>query len=142
MKRKVLILILLAILALATLWAVWTFVYNKPHKDVSTETTMHSLTVDSLYQSYTASAQISDSLYTGKVIEVTGIPAKFEKLDTLTVAVFVMGEGDFGPQGVRCTFSGTLPDQSFKPGTTLRIKGFCNGYNGEDVILESCLLVL
>lgn len=141
MKRKVLILIVLAVVAAISLWAVYRYVYNKPHRDYASESAAHTLTADSLYRVYSSSAGVADSLYTGKVIVVSGVPEKFEKIDTLTVAVFVMDEGDFGPQGVRCTFTGKLPEEAYRPGNLLNIKGYCTGYNGEDVILESCVPV-
>jgi hypothetical protein len=141
MNRKVLILIALALAGIATFLIVWCYVYNKPHPDYAAAEAEHSLTPDQLFNEYVKNYDEAVAAYNGKMIGLTGIPDGFESVDGLTIAVFYMDEGMFGPVGVRCTFMEALPDALKQSGKSMTIKGFCTGYNEEDIILEKCTLV-
>ncbi|MFO7722476.1 MAG: hypothetical protein R6V49_04550 [Bacteroidales bacterium] len=141
MNRKVLVLIVLALIAIATFLIVWFFVYNKPHPDYAAANAEYSLTPEELFNAYVLDKDGAATLYNGRILEISGSPDAFESVDSLTIAVFQMDEGMFGPIGVRCTFLEALPEDVKLVGKTFTIKGFCTGYNGEDVILEKCTLV-
>jgi hypothetical protein len=141
MKKKILILITLTVIAVATLLLVYFFVYNKPHPDYASAEAEYKMTPDELFDAYVMNFDEAVTLYNGRMIEVTGVPDAFEMVDSLTIVVFQMDEGMFGPVGVRCTFMQKLPDNLLVAGKRMTIKGFCAGYNEEDVILEKCSIV-
>ena len=64
-------------------------------------------------------------------------------VDSLVIAVFVFNQGMFGDEGVRCTMlhGQTKLAANISKGNTVKIKGFCSGYNDTDVILEKCSLI-
>jgi hypothetical protein len=76
------------------------------------------------------------------VIQITGRINKVESVDSLTIAVFILDEGMFGDEGIRCSM---LPNHSEKThsleGKTTTIKGYLTGYNDTDVILENCSII-
>ena len=122
---------------------VWFFVYNKPHRDFANAAPDHILSAEELFFQYRHDKSLSDSLYTGMVVQITGPLADVESADSLMVAVFVFDQGMFGDEGVRCIM---LPDQ-FKemkekdPGGVITLKGYCTGYNDTDVIIEKASVV-
>ena len=117
--------------------------YNKPHPDYSAMKPEFQVPVSEIYAEYVQDYSLANERYTGKVIEVHGELHSVEELDTTLLAVFVVEEGMFGDQGVRCTFDPAhLPDEGLlQPGNLLAIKGYCTGFNEVDVILEKCILI-
>jgi hypothetical protein len=137
------IVIALAIIGLAVSFYVYQFVYNKSHLDVAHEPAAFTITAKDLYNEFKQNKDASGLKYNGKVIEVSGTVKSIENADTLIVAVFAFEEGMFGDQGVRCTF---LDDQKEKvskigPGSSLKLKGYCTGFNDSDVIIEKTSIV-
>ncbi len=117
--------------------------YNKPHPDYTAMKAEFQVSVAELYADYVQDLNSANERYTGKVLEVEGELHSVEPLDSTLVAVFVLEEGMFGDQGVRCTFHPAhVPDESLlQPGNLLAIKGYCTGFNEVDVILEKCILI-
>jgi len=127
------------LLALAAAY-VWFFVYNKPHRDFEKAAPDVVESARQCYLNFKKSAKAPES---GKVVELYGIPKGVERSDSLVTVVFAFQEGMFGDEGIRCAL---LPKYNREAGRisshdTLRIKGFCSGYNGTDVILENCSIV-
>ncbi len=62
-----------------------------------------------------------------------------EAVDSLVIAVFVFEEGVFGDQGIRCNIlpQHQGPAKAISKEEPVVLKGYCAGYNGTDVILES-----
>jgi hypothetical protein len=141
MKRNRLILIALGVSALLAASVIVYLLYHKPHEDYSIAEADYSLTPQQLYEQFLNNQSDADLRYNGKVIEISGIPDAWEEVDSLTIAIFIFGEGDFGPVGIRATFLGKVSPENLQAGAPLTIKGFCSGYNGEDVILEQCTLL-
>ena len=141
MKKKTIIVFILALLAIASSLYIWFYVYNKPHPDYADANADYSITPDELFESFKLDSQKASTQYNGKMLEINGVPDTFEAVDSLPIAVFQMDEGMFGPVGVRCTFLTSLPDDSKQPGKSITLKGLCTCYNCEDVILENCTLV-
>jgi hypothetical protein len=143
MKTWLKILIGLAVLGITAAVLVYVFVYNKPHPDYEKLEAAFSLSPQELYSAYTGNKVDSQKKYNGQLIELTGALNKIETADSLVIAVFVFNQGMFGDEGVRCTM---LPKynqvaQTLQPGGTIKIKGYCTGFNDTDVILEQCSLV-
>ncbi|RLD37798.1 MAG: hypothetical protein DRI89_14910 [Bacteroidetes bacterium] len=141
-KLKIILGILVVIGILGGIYG-WFFVYNKPHRDYENAKADYSIVAIDCYQKYASLAEGTENIYTGKMLEISGIPSKVETSDSLCVIVFVFNEGMFGDEGIRCSM---LPGHHEKAkllsmNETVNIKGFCSGYNGTDVVLEHCSIV-
>jgi hypothetical protein len=119
------------------------FLYNKPHPDYEKMEADYTLTATDLYTAFTTNKTEGGKKYNGKVIEIAGKLTKTEVTDTLTVCVFVFGKGMFGDEGIRCIMLPKYGVQAGKlpPGTDLKFKGYCTGFNDTDVILDKCSIV-
>ncbi len=132
--------IVVAVVALLSAAYVWFFVYNKPHRNFDKAKPDVVESARQCYQNFKKSAKAFES---GKVVEIHGIPTGIEHSDSLVTVVFAFQKGMFGDEGIRCTL---LPKYNEQAGRlslhdTLKIKGFCSGYNGTDVILEECSII-
>ena len=121
---------------------IWFFIYNKPHRNYEKATADFTLTASSCYQQYANDANEA-SVYTGKVLQIEGIPSSIENNDSTVVIVFAFNEGMFGEEGIRCSMLSKYQTESTRLNLTdnILIKGYCTGYNGTDVILEHCSLL-
>ncbi len=138
-KLKTGIAVSVAVILLSAAY-VWFFVYNKPHRDFEKARPDVVESARQCYQNFKKSAKAPES---GKVVELFGVPKAIEHSDSLVTVVFAFQQGMFGDEGVRCTL---LPQYNEEAGRlslhdTVRIKGFCSGYNGTDVILEEGSIV-
>jgi hypothetical protein len=136
MNKWIKIILALAVVGAIAAFLVFKFYINKPHADIEKAEAAYSMTTDALWKEYNSDMKLADSLYTGKVIEVTGKMDRVDESDTLAFAVFVM-EADslFGDKSIRCEL---LPKykaeaKSLAPGAEVKIKGFCNGFDMTDI---------
>ncbi|MBE0649107.1 MAG: hypothetical protein IH596_15150 [Bacteroidales bacterium] len=143
MKIRVKLVIGIVLSGIIALLLVYLFIYNKPHTNYETEEVTSQLAVKELYHSFLSNKPLADSLYTGKMILIEGILTKTETADSMVTAVFVLDQGMFGDEGVRCVLLPKSYDliTRFKGGDRVKIKGFCSGYNDTDVILEHCSIL-
>ena len=144
MKRWIKIIPRLAVAGAIAAFLIYHFVINKPHPDFEKIKPYYSLNAGSFYDEFKTSKENAHKLYNGKVIEITGKLARVESADTLTIAVFVFNQGMFGDEGIRCTMlkKFSADAKKLKPDGTIRIKGYCTGFNDTDIIMEHCSLVL
>ena len=143
MRNWIKIIIVIAGIGIAGLAYVWFFVYNKPHRNIEKSTPDFVITASDCYQHYVEGQNTEIKNYTGKVLQITGIPSSIESNDSLMVVVFVFNNGMFGDEGIRCTL---LPSynkmaQNINLTEMLTIKGYCSGYNDSDVIIEQCSII-
>jgi hypothetical protein len=140
MKMWLKVLIGLAVLGVCASVLVYFFVYNKPHPDYENLKPDFVINAEDLYKSFMIDKTGSEKIYNGKVLQVDGKVSKTEVNDSLAVAVFVFDQGPFGDAGIRCSFPLKFRDEVKKlvPDGSVRIKGYCTGYNDTDVILEEC----
>jgi hypothetical protein len=144
MKKFIRIFALLALIGILAAWLIWKFYVNKPHEDIEKAVPAYTMSAEALWKIYNSSLKEADSLYTGKVIEVTGTLNRTDKTDSLVYAVFVMeADSMFGDKSVRCEM---LPKyngetSAIAPGTGVRIKGFCNGFDQTDIKFGKCSVV-
>jgi len=117
------------------------FMYNKSHPDYENMDAEISISADELFHSCRENGLAVK--YTGKLLEISGIPSNIEINDSSVTVVFTYDEGMFGPEGVRATFLKHYNDElSHIPSNKkLVIKAYCTGYNETDVILEKASLV-
>ncbi len=118
----------------------WFFVYNKPHTDFEQIKPDYTLPAKQLFSDYFNG---KGKVYTGKVLEISGIARKADISDTLVTVIFVFNEGMFGDEGIRCSFKPKFNQQLSQKDypSQITLKGFCSGFNDTDVIMEHCSLV-
>ncbi len=140
MKTWLKFIIAIALLILAAGVLVYIFVYNKPHKDYERASPDVELTAEELYMAFKSDREDAESLYNGKVLQLTGEVDDVEKVDDMVIAVFAFSEGFFGLEGVRCTMLENHHEKalSLQTGDSVTIKGFCAGFSDSDVIMEYC----
>lgn len=119
---------------------VYVFVYNKPHQDYETAKPEYILTANELFDFYIDNQTDAESKYNGKVLLITGILTSIEQTQDMIILNFSFTEGLFGEEGVRCTMLDNYAEKAknLLPGTEISVKGLCNGFTGNDVILEFC----
>ena len=143
MKLWLKILLVLFVLGIAIAVLIWVFIINKPKPNYETKKADYTLDAKELYTAFKTGKAKSDSLYNGKTIQISGILSKVETTDSQVVAVFVFEEGDFGDQGIRCTFlpKFRLEKSRAKGGINIKIKGHCVGYDDTDVKFTDCSVI-
>ena len=144
MKKIIKITLVLAIIGAIGAALVWKFYVNKPHEDIENATASFSMTANDIWKSYTENLTLSDSLYTGKVVEISGALSRIDKTDTLIYAIFVMeADSMFGDKSIRCEMLDKFAAETelIAAGTELKIKGFCTGFDQTDVKFNKCSLV-
>jgi hypothetical protein len=143
MKTWIKIAIAVVLAVIIGVFVVYKFIYNKQHPDFENLDADFSFTVTEFYQKFKVNPVEAGKTYNGKIISLTGILSKVEIADSLVTAVFVMKQGDFGDEGIRCTMlrKYNLEAQKLQPDGEVRIKGYCTGYNETDVILEKCSIL-
>jgi len=143
MKLWIRILLGLAVAGIAAAFFVYHFVINKPHPDFEKIKPDYTLNAGAFYNEFKTSRENASKLYNGKVIEISGKLSRVENADTLTIAVFVFSKGMFGDEGIRCVMLKKYSEDAkkLKPDGTIRIKGYCTGFNETDVIMEHCSLI-
>ncbi len=144
MKKPVQIgLIIAAICGIAAL-LVLKFYINKPHEDIEKATPVYSMATVEIWKQYTTDLKNADSLYTGKVIELSGKINRADKSDSLVYAVFVMEiDSMFGDKSVRCEMLKKYNNETeaITAGTLIKIKGFCTGFDQTDIKFNKCSLI-
>ena len=144
MKKLFRIVLILAGVGLITAALVWKFYVNKPHEDIDSATPAYTLATEEIWKQYTDDSKKADSLYTGKVIELTGSLSRVDKNDSLVSVIFVMAaDSMFGDKTISCQMYPKHNDEaaSLAKGTQVKIKGYCTGYNDPDVKFNKCSIV-
>lgn len=118
------------------------FIYNKPHKDYEKTKPDFSLTCQEIFSDYQNNRPVAEQKFNGKVVEISGFLDKVETPEAMTIAVFVLSDGMFGDEGIRCTMLQNHSENIMSyAGKKVKLKGYCTGYNDTDVILEKCSIV-
>jgi hypothetical protein len=144
MKKLLKIVIFLAVIGLVAAALVWKFYINKPHDDIDNATPAYSMTIDEIWKQYSTELKTADSLYTGKVIELTGNLSRIDKNDSLVSVIFVMAaDSMFGDKTISCQMYKKHNDEAaaLTKDSKVKIKGFCTGYNDPDIKFNKCSIV-
>ena len=144
MKKLLKIAIVLGVTGIVAAALVWKFYVNKPHEDIDNATPAYAMTTEKIWEQYNTDLKNADSLYTGKVIELSGNLGRVDKADTLVSVVFVMASDSmFGDKTISCQMYKKHNDEAIAlvTGTTVKIKGFCTGYNDPDIKFSKCSIV-
>jgi hypothetical protein len=144
MKKWIRILIIIAMTGIVAAVLVWKFYINKPHADIENTAPAYSLNATELWKQYNQELKLSDSLYTGKVIEIGGNLSNNDKVDSLVYLVFVMEpDPDFGNKTIRCEMLAKYNQEAvaLKPNSEVKVKGYCSGYDQTDIKLTKCSII-
>jgi len=144
MKKLLTIAVILAAIGLVAAALIWKFYVNKPHDDIDSASAAYSLATEEIWQQYTADQKVADSLYTGKVIELTGNLSRVDKNDSLVSVIFVMAaDSMFGDKTISCQMyqKHNIEAMGLTEGTHVKIKGYCTGYNDPDIKFNKCSIV-
>jgi tRNA_anti-like len=132
MKKSFVIIPVLLLLA-----AVWIFfrMYNKPHRDPSSESSIQ-ITATELFNKYENNEAEANGLYLDKALTVTGkiteLTANQEMKPVLTL------ETENPMFGIRCTMED--PTINVQVGDSVSIKGICSGYLSDVIIIKATVV--
>lgn len=144
MNKILKIVIILAVTGLIAAALVWKFYVNKPHADIDNATPAYSISTEEIWQRYNTDLSTADSIYTGKVIELTGSLSRVDKNDSLVSVIFVMAaDSMFGDKTISCQVYKKHNDEAeaLSTGAKVTIKGFCIGYSDPDIKFNKCSIV-
>ena len=143
MKKRFKIILVITSIGVGGLAYIWFFVYNKPHRDIEKSTPDFVISSSECYNHYAHGNNTDLKNFTGKILQIKGVPTSIESNDSLVVIVFVFNEGMFGDEGIRCTMLETHAKgaQNTDLSKSVIIKGYCSGFNEADVILEQCSII-
>jgi tRNA_anti-like len=132
MKKSYIVIILLIILSVV--WIVFRM-YNKPHRDPSSETSI-KISSTELFRSYENDEATANGLYLDKVLEVSGKITEITTNQELIPIVVLETENPMF--GVRFTMGNTVLNA--KPGDSVTIRGICTGYLSDVIIIKAALV--
>ncbi len=123
--------IAIGILVLAVAGAVaGYFMWNKPHQDVA-DAAGKKVTAIELYHSFTTDSVAAKKNYIQQVLEVSGIVSSISKNQQQQVVVLIKTATEGA--SVNCTMEG--PASNIKEGSTISVKGICDGIGQGDADL-------
>lgn len=131
-KIVLLVIVLGAIVGSVVAYRMW----NKPHtmiEDVKTVT----VTVSDITSAFEADEAKANETYLNKAITVTGSVSETEENQDGNLVVILAGDDPMAT--VQCTMRDKGGDAVI--GSTVTVKGFCNGSSLFGVLLSDCVLV-
>lgn len=144
MKTWLKVLLILFFAGLIAAFLGYKFIYNKPHADISKAEAAFEFVASDLWNKYTTDTKMSDSLFTGKVIEVVGNISRIEDADSSMYVVFVMeADSMFGDRSIRCELDPVQVKEkpALKNGDAVKLKGLCSGYDQTDIKFTNTFIV-
>lgn len=144
MKKLLKIGLILAAIGLVAAALVWKFYVNKPHDDIEKAKAAYSMTTEEFWSKYNTDINDADSLYRKQVIELSGKLGRIDQNDSLVSAIFLMAaDSMFGEKSIRCQMytKHNKEAAALIPGSVIKIKGFCVGYNDPDIQFNKCSIV-
>jgi len=115
------------------------YLYNKPTRNITTETGI-PVTAAELYTQFTSDHLQANEVYLNKVLQVSGQVLAI-KHSRYAAPVVILNTGD--PMcGIACSFNNNVSPtaQPVKPGEKIIIKGVCTGYVNHVVLSNSSLV--
>lgn len=113
-------------------------IYNKPHRSVADQEAAFKLSASELVAAFSADEGAADSLYGGKILEISGTLK--EKILDDGAAILLIGD-TAEVIGVSCFLRKEQEDIYSVPevGGEVTVKGICNGLL-MDVVLDKCIV--
>lgn len=137
MTRKIIAPVFIVVSAMfIALAGIGSYVYNKPHRNISKAKPDFVATSASLYKSFSQNEGYANSQFLDKVILVKG--RIMEVMNIRENDVTILLEGDEGVGGVICTLDSTEISKaaSLKKNQELTLKGRCTGMLMEVVLID------
>lgn len=137
---------LLAVLLLLMAVAFYVYrEYNRKAPDTVNLKAAYQLPAVELIADFQTSETDANAKYLGKILAVTGMVKSVDS-DSSGTQTLVIGD-TASLSSIRCTMNTNAPEQGvrYQTGTTVTIKGFCTGFNaddmglGADVLLNRCV---
>ncbi len=117
------------------------YLFNKPHRNIAAAKEDFVISADSFYKAYSLNETASNAKYLEKVIAVEGKveELQLENAEEPTVAISAGADG----ATIRCGFKKELLNEvkGLKTGTTIKIKGRCDGMDMFGVVMTQCSLI-
>ncbi len=123
------------------------YAYNRVADNIADLHTDFTLSGSDLIAKYNSNDKAADSVYLGKVLEITSI---IKSLDTDKVGIYtlILGNGT-DATSIRCSMSAQTTDaqELFVVGKLITVKGICSGYLaddmglGADILLKQCMII-
>jgi hypothetical protein len=143
MNKKAIIGIVLLTLAAALVWYAYRE-YYRPHERISDLTPSYTMEATALIREFETQEGTANQNYLSKVLLINGM---IKSVDS-SGGDFIVSLGDTTQQtSVRCFLDASSHPQKaiFQRGMTISIKGYCTGFNadellGSDVLLDRCTL--
>lgn len=112
-------------------------IMNMPQASVKNKSAIQSIQATELFAKYSKNENKANQTYNGKVVEVYGQLVNIDK-DQQDATVMIIKASEYG--AVMCTLD-EEPNNLPQLGSSIKIKGQCNGFLGDMVILNKCILV-
>lgn len=115
--------------------------YNRTNKDIASVKADVKISATDLIHAYETNDTLSNQKYLGKIIEVNGSIKKIDKDDS---GGYVVVLGDTSSlSSVRCALDSTHTSDAadLKQGTSATVRGFCSGFNKDDMGLGSDVIL-
>ena len=113
-------------------------IYNKPHRSVAEEEAEFTVTASELVDAFSQDESAADSVYSGKVVEISGLLK--EKIMSDGAAILFIGDTS-QMIGVNCFLRDHQEEayRGLQVGKQVTVKGICNGLL-LDVVLDKCIV--
>lgn len=114
--------------------------WNKPHQNMQTASADVTIDAKTLYSKYETDEAAANSLYLGKIVEVSGTVRETSTDEAGTVKVMLDSGSEMG--GVLCELDPLSQHKRtvFQAGEQVHLKGTCDGVL-MDVVLTRCVEV-
>lgn len=136
MKKYILIALAVALLVVGYIWF---FVWNKEHRTAADEAAFAKVTAHALFLEFAADDSVAYSKYKDKVIQVSGVLQEV-KQDASGDTELVMNTEDESAHVIVTLKKGDIAVNA-QVGTTIEIKGICNGFMYEELLEQSDVLL-
>ncbi|MGB0165254.1 MAG: OB-fold protein [Luteibaculum sp.] len=129
--------IIIAVVVLAALGGAYgLYLFNKEVEGLETVEADAALSAEKLFTAFENDEQEANTMYLGKVLEVSGQVANVNT-DAAAIVVNMESGSDFGY--VQCKMDSNQTAVDFKAGDEIRLKCQCTGYL-MDVVLNRCVV--
>jgi hypothetical protein len=136
MKKYILIALAVALLVVGYIWF---FVWNKAHRTAADEAAFAKVTAHALFLEFAADDSVAFGKYKDKVIQVSGVLQEV-KQDASGDTELVMNTEDESAHVIVTLKKGDMAVNA-QVGTTIEIKGICNGFMYEELLEQSDVLL-
>lgn len=136
MKKFFLVLIALGVIGGGIGYRMW----NKPHENIEKATPDLKIDAVSLATAFETNEAEANTLYTGKLLQVTGTIAQIDKTDDGSVNILLETSNPISVVMCQLDKLATHNIESLDAGQKIVLKGKCSGYT-TDVVMDRCIIL-